>query len=237
MSRAGSTRRQNVPRDASYTVMSNYRNFIKNLSAVFFIVFVIGVAGSFAQTSFQIVPGVKAGAITARTSEADLRRIYGSRNVLSEPVGIGEGETVPGAVIYPNDPQRRLEIVWKSGKEKKMVDYVQFSGRKSLWKISNGVTLGTRLKTLEKINGRGFSLYGFGWDYAGTVVSWKGGKLSRSFGNGGKLVTLLLSPENVISKTLEKDYEAMLGDGEFSSKHKSMQRLNPEVYMAIVKLR
>ena len=218
--------------------MSIYIKFVKNLSAVFCIVFSIAAADAFAQKiSFQIVPGVKAGAITARTTEADLRRIYGSRNVLSEEVGIGEGETVPGAVIFPNDPQRRLEIVWKDAKRKRNPDYVQFFGSKSLWQVSPGITLGTTLKTLEKINGRGFSLLGFGWDYAGTVTSWKGGKLSRAFGKDSKLVTLLLSPEREIDKNLEKDYEAVIGDGEFSSKNKSMQRLNPEVYMVIVKLR
>lgn len=210
---------------------------MKKLPTVFCIILLIGVVNAFAQVSFQIVPGVKAGAITARTTEADLRRIYGSRNVLIEEVGIGEGETVPGAIIYPNDPTRRLEIVWKDAKGKKNPDYVQFSGEKSLWKITNGVTLGTSLKTLEKMNGRAFTLLGFEWDYAGTVTSWKGGKLARTFGKNRDIVTLLLNPPNYENSALQKDYEAVSGDVEFSSKHKSMQKINPVVYYVIVKLK
>lgn len=216
--------------------MSINTKLIKNFAAVFCIIFVIAAGHAFAQVSFQIVPGVKAGAITARTSEADLRRIYGSRNVRYEDVGIGEGETVPGAVIYPNDPLKRLSIVWKNAKQKKNPDYVQFSGDKSLWKLTQGITLGTSLKTIERINGGRFTLLGFQWDYSGTVVSWNGGKLSRAFGNKSELVTVLLSPK-YNNKALEKDYDAVIGDGEFSSKHKSMQRINPQVYFIVVKLR
>ncbi len=217
--------------------MSINTKFIKNLFAGFWIVFLVAVANSFAQVSFQITPGVKAGAITARTSEADLRRIYGSRNVRSEAVGVGEGETVPGAVIYPNDPNRRLEIAWKNAKLKKNPEYVQFSGEKSLWKITNGITLGTSLKTIERINGGRFTLLGFEWDYSGTVVSWNGGKLSRIFGKQSELVTLRLNPQNYDDKALQKDLEAVVGDGEFSSKNQSMQRINPQVYFVVVKLR
>lgn len=217
--------------------MSMNTKFIKKLAAGFCIVLFIAAGNAFAQKiSFQIIPGVKAGAITARTSEADLRRIYGSRNVRYEDVGIGEGETVPGAMIFPNDPLRRLSIVWKNPKQKKNPEYVQFSGDKSLWQTTQGITLGTSLKTLERLNGGGFSLLGFQWDYSGTIVSWKGGRLSRTFGKESELITIRLSPK-YDNKALEKDYEAVIGDGEFSSKNKSMQRINPQVYFIVVNLR
>ena len=207
---------------------------IQKLAAGFCALIFIAAVDCAAQTSFQIVPGVKAGAITARTSEADLRKIYGSKNVQSGEIGIGEGETVPGAIIYPNDPLRRLGIAWKDTKMKRFPDFVQFSGDRSLWKISPGIGLGTSLKTLEKINGRGFTLLGFQWDYSGTVVSWKGGKLSRVFGKDSKFVTLMLNPP-IYNKALEKDLNAVVGDGEFASKNKSMQKINPRVYYVVVK--
>lgn len=189
---------------------------------------------SFAQTSFEIIPGKKAGAITARTSEADLRKIYGRKNVRSGEVGLGEGETVPGTILFPNEPQKRLEIAWKNTKLKKNPDFIQFAGEKSLWKITPDIGLGTSLKTLEQINGKGFTLLGFQWDYSGTVVSWNGGKLSRRFGKNSELVTLRLNPQTY-SKELEKDLNAVMGDGEFSSKNKSMQKIDPKVYFVIVK--
>lgn len=214
--------------------MSINTKSIKKLAACFSICFVIAVANAFAQTSFQIVPGVKVGAITARTSEADLRKIYGSRNVEAGEVGLGEGETTPGTIIFPNDPRKRLEIVWKNTKAKKSPEFVQFAAEKSLWTITPGIRIGTSLKTLEQLNGKSFVLMGFGWDYSGTVDSWNGGNLARKFGKNSELVTLRLNPPD-FSKALEKDYNAVIGDGNFSSKNKSMQKLNPQVYHAIVK--
>ena len=208
---------------------------IKKLSVCFSICFFISVANSFAQTSFQIIPGVKVGAITTKTSEADLRRIYGSKNVQSGEVGLGEGETVPGTIVYPNDPRKRLEIAWKNTKMRKFPEFVQFAGDKSFWKTTQGISLGTSLKTLEQINGKGFVLLGFQWDYSGTVVSWNGGKLARTFGKDNEFVTLRLSPQVFDNKALEKDLNAVVGDGEFSSKNRSMQKINPTVYFVIVK--
>lgn len=208
---------------------------IKKLFACFCLCFFAAALNASAQTSFQIVPGVKVGAITSRTSEADLRRIYGTKNVRSGEVGLGEGETVPGTILFPNDPRRRLEIAWKNTRAKKNPDFVQFAGEKSLWQIAPGIGLGTSLKTLERINGRGFKMLGFQWDYSGTVVSWNGGRLARRFGNDGAIVTLRLSPSSYENKALAKDLDAVVGDGEFSSKNKSMQKINPEVYFAVIK--
>ncbi|HEY8559562.1 MAG TPA: hypothetical protein VIL74_04100 [Pyrinomonadaceae bacterium] len=209
---------------------------IKKLPVCFCICFFIAAANCFAQeTSFQIIPGVRVGAITARTGEADLRKIYGSKNVRSGEVGLGEGETVPGTILYPDDPRKRLEIAWKNEKTRKSPEFVQFSGDRSLWEIAPGIGLGTSLKSLEQINGKGFVLLGFEWDYSGTVVSWNGGALSRRFGKDSRLVTLRLSPQAYADKTLEKDLNAVAGDGEFSSGNKSMQRINPRVYFVAVK--
>jgi len=206
---------------------------VKKLSACLCICFFIAVSNSFAQTSFQIIPGVKVGAINAQTSETDLKKIYGSKNVQSGEIGLGEGETVPGTIIYPNSPDKRLEIGWKDIKGKKFPDFVQFGGEKSLWKIAPGISIGTSLKTLEQINGKSFVLLGFEFDYSGTVVSWNGGKLARKFGNDGKFVTLRLMPVTY-DKLSQKYMDSVIGDGEFSSKNKSMQKLNPKVYSVIV---
>jgi hypothetical protein len=227
---------QNAAARPSFAVMRINPKSIKKLFAGFCLCFFLGAADSFAQTSFQIVPGVKVGAVTSRTSEADLRRIYGSKNVRSGEVGLGEGETVPGTILFPDDRRKRLEIAWKNTKTRKSPDFVQFSGDKSLWKIAPGIGLGTSLKTLEQINGRGFTLLGFQWDYSGTVVSWNGGKLARSFRKGtAERVTLRLIPRAYENKALANELDAVVGDGEFSSKNKSMQKINPQVYFVIIK--
>lgn len=216
--------------------MSINAGLIKKSAVGLSICLVMAVANALAQTSFQIVPGGKGGSITSRSSEEDLRKIYGHENVEAGEVDLGEGESMPGTIIYPNDPRKRLEIAWKDTKTKKSPDFVQFSGEKSIWKVTPGIGLGTSLKTLEQINGRAFVLLGFEWDLGGTVVNWKSGKLARSFGKTGDGVILRLSPvyEN---ESLTKDLNAVSGDVEFSSKNKSMQRLNPKVYFVIVKFR
>src|SRR4029079_1807421 len=50
--------------------------------------------------------------IHGKTSLARLKARFGAKNVISQGVVVGEGMEEPGAVIFPNDPERRLEIVW-----------------------------------------------------------------------------------------------------------------------------
>lgn len=200
---------------------------------VFGICFLICVIDLSAQTSYTIVPGVRIGEITARTSKADLIRIFGSKNVRDAKIGLGEGETVPGTVIFPNNPSKSLEIVWKDKKSKKSPDFIQLSGDKSLWKTKEGIRLGTSLKELEKLNGKSFVLAGFEWDYSGAHFSWEGGKLAKAFGNKGEKLALRLSPKDY-EKVPRKDADAVLGDGEFSSANEAMQRINPRVYFIYV---
>ena len=196
--------------------------------------FVFEVIAAPAQT-YTIVPGVRFGAITARTSEADLRRIYGRENVRDAEVGLGEGETLPGTVVFPNDKSKKIEIVWKDKRRKRSPDFIQFYGDKSVWKTREGIGLGTSLKTLEKLNGRAFALAGFQWDYSGTVLSWKGGKLAKAFGNDGRKAAMMLNPD--YDKAPERDLNQVVGDGEFSSKHRAMQKLNPKVNFMVVRFR
>lgn len=196
-------------------------------------ILIAGASGLHAQNSYLITPGVKVGAITRRSSEADLKRIYGQKNVRYADVGIGEGETMPGVVIYPNDSSRTIYVIWKDAQRKRFPQEIHLSGDGgSVWKTAQGISLGTSLRQLERINGRAFTLYGFGWDYSGTVISWKGGKLARAFGNDER-VTIRLS-YNTTSKVTDAEMESVIGELEFSSRHRVMRRINPTIYQIIV---
>jgi hypothetical protein len=195
---------------------------------------IFGITTIFAQNDFQIIPGIRAGAITSRISETQLKRIYGSKNVRSTRVGLGEGETVSGTVIFPNNSKRKIEIVWKNKKSKRNPEFILLTGNSSIWKTTEGISLGTSLKTLERINGKAFTLAGFAWDYGGTVYSWDKGKLARSFGDESQKVTLRLGSDS-FKKISEKEYESIIGDNGFSSENKAMQKLNPVVYQMIVR--
>lgn len=191
------------------------------------------LAKASAQSTYQIVPRVRVGAITPQTSEADLRKIYGRRNVRSTRVSIGEGEYEPGTAIYPNDPRRAIEIVWKDARARRFPKRIQLTGDRSVWRTRDGISLGTRLKVLEQINGRPFVLTGFGWDYAGTVVSWEGGKLARDFEKDGRVVLLRLSDQTDY-EALGADDGSVSGDRDFPSSNPVMQKINPKVYQIIV---
>jgi hypothetical protein len=190
-------------------------------------------ANSSAQPSYRIVPRVRVGAITPRTSESDLKRIYGRRNVRSTRVSVGEGEYEPGAVIYPGDPLRMIELTWKDARRRRFPKRIQLTGERSVWATRHRISLGTRLKELERINGRPFVLTGFGWDYAGTVVSWAGGKLEQEFERDGRVVLLRLSDQTRHAVSGE-DAGAVAGDRDFSSNNQVMQKINPKVYQLIV---
>lgn len=187
-----------------------------------------------AQNSYLIVPGIKVGAITRTSGEAQLKRIYGRRNVRDAEVDLGEGETEKGTVIYPDDSAKTIWIVWKDAPAKRFPKWVQLTGESpSVWKTRHGIGLGTNLKQLERINGRAFELLGFGWDYAGTIVSWKGGKLEREFGKDTETITIRLSDRTNRKVTLTEE-ESVVGDREFSSRNRVMQLINPRIYQIIV---
>jgi hypothetical protein len=86
-------------------------------------------------------------------------------------IELGEGETERGTVLFPDDPTRRLEIVWKDPERKRRPKPIQISSGKSLWQTIRGISLGTTLQ--EQRNGRGFLLAGFAWDYSGTLQDWR----------------------------------------------------------------
>ena len=126
---------------------------------------------------FIIVPGQRVGAITAASTEADIKELYGEDNVEYRSVHIGEGESQPGIAVFPNTPDE-LEIVWDIAAATGNPEFIRISNENTAWRTVQGVTVGTSLKELEKINGKPFQLYGFGWDYGGLVSDWKSGKLN-----------------------------------------------------------
>lgn len=65
-------------------------------------------------SDWLIVPGESVGPITAMTSEAILEELFGPGNVESIEVYMGEGFTEPGTAVYPEEPTKRIEVVWRS---------------------------------------------------------------------------------------------------------------------------
>jgi hypothetical protein len=172
--------------------------------------------------------GPTESAISRRSSAADLRRQYGPQSVEQARIELGEGETSPGTILYPGDSLRRLEIVWRDTVRQQEPARIILRGRQSQWQAASGISLGTSLQDLERLNGRPFTLAGFGWDYAGVVTSWNGGSLDSALAG----VKLYLDPGPAQSESAP--YSQVLGDRDYSSSLPAMQQLNPGVAQIFV---
>ncbi len=177
-----------------------------------------------------IVPGERVGAITRATGLAQLRQIYGTAYVRSGPVDAGEGETVPGAVVFPDDSAQRLEIVWWDSTARAPRS-IAIGGDTSAWHTGDGITIGTPLSRLAALNGRPFILLGFNWDYAGTIVSWDSGGLAVPHGPGRLLIRVQPKGPGAAVDSL---MALLAGDREYRSDHAAMRALDPAVYRLVV---
>jgi hypothetical protein len=166
--------------------------------------------------------------VTAASSEADLARHYGGASVNPTRIELGEGETTPGTVLFSDDSSRRAEIVWQDTVGRSRPSRLILRGSRSQWTVGPGISLGTSLKELERMNGRPFTLAGFGWDYAGVVTEWGGGTLDSAL--AGVKLYLDPGPEQYQSAP----YSQVLGDRDYSSALPPMQQLNPHVAQIFV---
>ncbi len=178
-----------------------------------------------------IVAGTNAGPITPTASEADLAAIFGAGNVRPGEVEIGEGVREPGTIIFPDDPERRIEILWHDTAARRRPARLQITGHRTLWHFAQAISLGTSLKQLETLNGNPFYLTGFGWDYGGTVLSWEGGALATALGGGYAL--LRLTPDYATPGEGELS-DRVSGDRDFRSDDPVMQAIDPTVDQIIL---
>jgi hypothetical protein len=202
-------------------MLNNPRLTMKRLLSLAFLSLLSGVCAA-AAADWLIVPGTRVGAITKESTLQGLRQVYGQENIKVTKIEVGEGFEKPGVIVFPNSSEKRLEIIWD---ERQKPEVVVLRGAKSIWHTEEGITLGTSLKDLEKINRGKFTLMGFGWDYAGGVVSWDNGIIEKKYNKKPHfLLGILLSPK-------ASNYDASVdGDRKFSSQHPVMQKINPGIY-------
>jgi hypothetical protein len=166
-------------------------------------------------------------------SDVDLLNRFGAKNVVDTLIegGGAEGEMNPGTVLFADQHDTRAEILWRGQGVKRNPDWILVKGSSSRWRSPEGVTLGTDLLTLEKLNGRPFRLLGFQYDSEGAVTSWAGGKLSSDMAGPACRFKIWLSPETGRNDpTAQKLANQVAGTREFSSSHPAMRQLDPHVY-------
>jgi hypothetical protein len=137
---------------------------------------------------------------------ASLQQRYGDRASVETLYG-PEGIQFPGLVLWPEDAARRLEVVFRE-EGTPTVSSVRL-GEASTWRVA-GLAIGDPLARANAANGKPFKLWGFGWDYGGTVSDLAGGRLATQ--PGGCRVVMALGPREDVALP-----EGLVGDLELSS--------------------
>jgi len=150
------------------------------------------------------------GTLGPTTTRAELEARFGKANLREEtrtgPEGEGEYAVL---VAFPDDPQRRLELVLGEGRQ--TLDRIEVSGAHSRWHEASGLRVGMPLAELVALNGKPVGFLGLDWDYGGTVEDWHGGTLA----NDG--ATLFRSVMLEAREGVGDDVALPTGDGSFRS--------------------
>lgn len=141
---------------------------------------------------------------TPEATPATLAAVFGRENIVPETIDGPEGDPLNITAIYPKNPMRRIELMFRNEEERTGLMNVQLREGASLWTGPNGVKIGDSLEALEAANGGPFQIVGFGWDYGGYVTDWQGGKLAQT---SNCAVSIRLAPE---AANID---DSLMGDG------------------------
>lgn len=180
----------------------------------------------------ELPPFACAGPFVPTASQGSLQKFFGPPQVIYRSEPMGEGTFAMATVLFPRDQARRAVITWMVHEKRRRPATVRVSVG-TQWKTPQGIGLGTSLKTVERINGRPFTLAGFGWDYEGTSLDFQGGALD----GGPCRLILRFSPvaaDDAAAQAMGPMLAALTGDGEFRSDDPGMQAVDPVVYEMVL---
>jgi hypothetical protein len=174
------------------------------------------------------VVACSSGAFAKHSDHLKLAQSYGVHNVDFTEVSGDDGSTLMASVLFPNDPKRRLEVLWDDDTERSGTRMIVIAGQ-STWTAQKGVHLGLPLAALEKVNGKPFKLMGFEKDGMAIVSDWNGGALGLL--TDGCKVGVQFKPD---AKASARTLDAASGDKEFASSDPAIRAANPTVGEIIV---
>jgi hypothetical protein len=174
-------------------------------------------------------------ALAPDIDESALRARFGAANVSAGlvPWGGAEGDYNEGTILFALASDARLEIYWRDRANRRQPQWVSVRGTQSRWRSPAGITLGTTLQTIERLNRGPFRLIGFGSDVQGTIISWSGGQLDRQNTSACHVRVRVAShwpPWQEVDPATSDRINQLKGEREYSSGHPAMQALNPRVY-------
>jgi hypothetical protein len=156
---------------------------------------------------------LKCGGLFGRdTSHAKLLATFGAGKAITEYDGEVDAEVT---ILFPDDPKRRLKIQWKNQKDRRDLGSITIA-RRSSWRVA-GLSIGTPLAEVERLNGGPFKLNYFEGDYGGAIIDWMGGKLDARLPGGCMLGAFVAIEEGVSLDAVNKEIapdRTLLSSGE-----------------------
>lgn len=164
----------------------------------------------------------------SETTFDDLVQIFGASNVIEAEIHEDEGFFDFGALIFPGSADE-VEVFWHDPEIRQSLRKVRIKGSSSSWKVPNGLELGLDLRSIEALNRRPVRLYGFGWEYEGTVRSWENGQLEPLGDSSCRLIVRFGADFSKVPRERIVEHGNVTGSDIYSSGHPTMQLLNPSV--------
>ncbi len=166
-------------------------------------------------------------------SEAELIAKFTAVRVKYDTIWGAEGEFGFGTYI-DKGTKDEVQLIWNDSLRKNGVSsamamsYYDISKNvftyDNIWTSSRGIKVGMTTDELQELNGKSFIFSGFGWDYGGSIIDWKEGKLSTP-GLG-----IALTEGDGANGLSEKDAVQLLGDIEVSSDNPIVKKVKPRIY-------
>lgn len=173
-----------------------------------------------------IIPGERVGPVTPDTSRADLVNWFGEAALQDTDIPVGEGFTEAGTTVNAGSDQA-FSIIWADERQSQPATVKDLG---PAWQTPEGLHIGTTFDQLQTVLGE-FDLYGFAWDYGGTVVL-KGSNLAAY---DGQLI-LRLQPTLAAVTGSPEAFQAVTGDRLISSNNPNLSALELVVDDMIVYL-
>jgi hypothetical protein len=152
---------------------------------------------------------------------------YDPRNVTYGQVDGPEGSKIPSSILFPNEPRRRLEVMWDQETSRSGTSLIAING-KSQWSAPKGIRLGLSLAALEKANGKPFKVSGFDKDGNASVDGWEDGALSKIPGGCKMGIRLAADPKST------PEARSAAAEKEYLSSNDAVRALKPTVVEILI---
>ncbi|MBX9820617.1 hypothetical protein [Afipia birgiae] len=163
------------------------------------------------------------GPFAKDTTHERLAAEFGAKNVVFKDVDVSSNVLTKATVVFDTDPTRRLVVFWKDEKTRTKPLSIAID-TPSTWTGPGGVRNGLTLKDLEKLNGGGFSITGFG-GIGGGEASKLGGPFVDLPGD----CTLKIRFDPGIANPLPPRFASVTGDVLIASTNLVLRRVRPQI--------